>query len=90
MALTALHDQLHRGVLADEKFGAPLYVPHITLARGRNRAAIETLIASLTVPERGIAALLPALTWVAVDGGTIRDVAEFPFAAGSGSLTDKR
>jgi len=80
VALTALYDQLHRGVLAEERIGAPLYVPHITLARSRSRAAIETLIASLTLPERGIAAVLPALTWVAADDGTIRDLAEFPFA----------
>ena len=80
IALTALHDQLHRGVLADEKIGAPVYVPHVTLARSRSRAVIETLIASLTLPEPGIAAVLPALTWVAADDGTIRDLAVFPFA----------
>ncbi|WP_420346889.1 2'-5' RNA ligase family protein [Pelagibius sp.] len=80
VALTALYDQLHRGVLADEKIGAPVYVPHITLARSRSRAAIETLVASLALPERGIAAVLPALTWVAADGGAIRDLAVFPFA----------
>ena len=80
--LTDLHGRLHGGVLAGRKTGAPPYVPHVTLARATERAAIEDLIASSPVPRRGIAATLSSLVLVARTAGVTRDLATFPFSGG--------
>ena len=75
----ALHHALHGGPLLRRGRAMPAFVPHITLGRSGDPDAIRTLIAAQRLPGGGISARLDALTLVALDGGTLRPIAEAAF-----------
>ncbi len=80
--ISRLHDALYRREMAAFlRLDIP-YVPHITLGSSADRAAMKTCCDELNEAALSIHGSVEAFTVVALEDGSLVEVASFPFKSG--------
>lgn len=80
--ISRLHDALYRRELAPFMQLDIPYVPHITLGSSADRGAMKDCCDELNEAALSIHGSVEALTVIALEGGSLVDVASFPFKSG--------
>ncbi len=85
--ISRLHDALYRHAMAPFLQLDIPYVPHITLSSSTGRVAMRPCCDALNSAGLSIQGIVEALTVVALENGSLVNVASFPFKPGDASFS---